>query len=44
MNVTITDKESKAVVEEATVNVKYDANRQEYELKITKLDTEYAKQ
>ena len=42
--VTITDKESKAVVEEITVNVKYDANRQEYELKITSLDTEYAKQ
>lgn len=41
--VTITDKESKAVVEEITVNVKYDANRQEYELKITNLDTEYAK-
>ena len=41
--VTITDKESKAVVEEMTVNVKYDANRQEYELKLTNLDTEYAK-
>lgn len=41
--VTITDKESKAVVEEMTVNVKYDANRQEYELKLTSLDTEYAK-
>lgn len=41
--VTITDKESKAVVEEITVNVKYDTNRQEYELKITNLDTEYAK-
>lgn len=41
--VTITDKESKAVVEEITVNVKYDANRQEYELKLTNLDTEYAK-
>ncbi|MBQ5602004.1 MAG: hypothetical protein IIU77_04195 [Clostridia bacterium] len=41
--VTITDKESKAVVEEITVNVKYDANRQEYELKITNLYTEYAK-
>ena len=44
INVTITDKENKAVVEEATVNIKYDANRQEYELKITNLDTEYAKQ
>ena len=42
--VTITDKESKAVVEEMTVNVKYDANRQEYELKLTNLDTEYEKQ
>ena len=42
--VTITDKESKAVVEEITVNVKYDADRQEYELKITKLDTEYTTQ
>ena len=42
--VTVADKESKAVVEEITVNVKYDANRQEYELKITKLDTENAKQ
>ena len=41
--VTIADKESKAVVEEMTVNVKYDANRQEYELKLTNLDTEYAK-
>lgn len=42
--VTITDKESKAVVEEMTVNVKYDANRQEYELKLTNLDTKYVKQ
>ena len=42
--VTITDKESKAVVEEMTVNVKYDANRQEYELTLTNLDTEYEKQ
>lgn len=42
--VTITDKESKAVVEEITVRVNYDANRQEYELKITSLDTEYVKQ
>ena len=41
--VTITDKESKAVVEEITVNVKYDANLQEYELKLTYLDTEYGK-
>ena len=41
--VTITDKESRAVVEEISVNVKYDANRQEYELKLTNLDTEYAK-
>ncbi len=41
--VTITDKESKAVVEEITVNVKYDANLQEYELKLTNLDTEYGK-
>ena len=40
--VTITDKESRAVVEEISVNVKYDANRQEYELKLTNLDTEYA--
>ena len=37
--ITVTDKESKAVVEEITVNVKYDANRQEYELKIISLDT-----
>ena len=42
--VTVTDKESKAVVEEITVNVKYDADKQEYELKITKMDTEYSKQ
>ena len=41
--VTITDKESKAVVEEITVRVSYDANRQEYELKIINLDTEYVK-
>ena len=41
--VTITDKESKAVVEEITVRVNYDADRQEYELKITNLDTEYVK-
>ena len=37
--ITVTDKESKEVVEEMTVNVKYDANRQEYALTITKLDT-----
>ena len=42
--VTITDKESKAVVEEIIVNVKYDSDRQEYELKIASLHTEYAKQ
>ena len=41
--VTITDKESKVVVEEITVNVKFDAERQEYELELTNLDTEYAK-
>ena len=41
--VTITDKESKAVIEEIIVNVKYDTDRQEYELKITNLDTEYSK-
>ena len=41
--VTITDKESKTVVEEITVRVSYDANRQEYELKIINLDTEYVK-
>ena len=41
--VTITDKESKVVVEEITVNVKFDAERQEYELELTSLDTEYAK-
>ncbi|MGM9645729.1 MAG: hypothetical protein ACI3XS_03465 [Eubacteriales bacterium] len=41
--ITVTDKESKSVVEEITVNVKYNADRQEYELKITNLDTEYAK-
>ena len=40
---TITDKESNAAVEEITVNVKHDADRQEYELKITNLNTEYAK-
>ena len=42
--VTITDKESKMVVEEITVNVKFDADRQEYELKITNFDTVYAQQ
>ena len=42
--VTITDKESREIVETITVNVKYLADKQEYELKITNLDTEYAKQ
>ncbi len=42
--VTITDKESCEIVETITVNVKYLADTQEYELKITNLDTEYAKQ
>ena len=41
--VTVTDKKNKAVVEEITVNVEYDADRQEYELKITSLDTEHGK-
>ena len=42
--VTITDKESYEIVETITVNVKYLADKQEYELKITNLDTEYSKQ
>ena len=41
--VTIIDRESEAIVEKITVNVKYDAERQEYELKIVSLDTEYTK-
>jgi len=40
--ITITDKVNKVVVEEIAVNVKFDAERQEYELKITKIDTIYA--
>lgn len=39
--VTITDKESKEVVEKTTVNVRYDADQQAYELKVTNLDTKY---
>lgn len=42
--ITITDKESMAVVEEITVNVKYDTLQQEYELEITNLETQYPKQ
>lgn len=42
--VTITDKQSKEVVEKTTVNVKYDADQQAYELKVTNLDTKYAEQ
>lgn len=42
--VTITDKESKEVTERITVSVKYIADRGGYELKITGLDTDYAKQ
>ncbi len=42
--ITITDKESNEIAEKITVNVKYTADRQEYELKITDLDTEYVKQ
>ena len=42
--VTITDKESREIVETITVNVKYLADKKEYELKITNLDTKYAKQ
>ena len=33
--ITITDKETNSIAEEITINVKYDADRQEYELKIT---------
>lgn len=40
--VTITDKQSKEVVEKTTVNVRYDADQQAYELKVTNLDTKYA--
>ena len=41
--VTITDKESREIVETITVNVNYLEDRQEYELKITNLDTKHAK-
>ena len=44
IDVTFTDKESKEVVEKITINVKYDSNLQEYELMITKIDTEFDNQ
>ena len=42
--ITMTDRESKEVVERTTVNVKYDAEQQAYELKVTDLDTKHAEE
>lgn len=42
--VTITDKESREIVETITVNVKYLADKQEYELKVTNLTTKFTEQ
>ena len=39
--ITITDKESREIVEAITVNVNYLADKQEYELKVTNLTTKY---
>lgn len=42
--VTVTDKESREIVETITVNVNYLADKQEYELKVTNLTTKFAEQ
>ncbi len=42
--VTITDKESREIVETITLNVKYLADKQEYELKVTNLTTMFSEQ
>ena len=42
--VSVIDKESREIVESITVNVKYDADRQEYDLKITDLSTKFSGQ
>ncbi len=42
--ITVTDRESREIVETITVNVRYVVDLREYELKITNLDTEYAEQ
>ena len=39
--ITITDRETNVIAEEITINVKYDADRQEYELKITNWEMKY---
>ena len=44
VDITVTDKESREIVEIITVNVKYIADRQEYELKVTNLTTLFAEQ
>ena len=42
--ITITDKESREIVETITLTVKYLADKQEYELKVTNLTTKFSEQ
>jgi len=43
VEIVITDRETQSVVETITLNVRYLSDTEQYELKVTKLDTEYGK-